>query len=110
MAFSSSRSCATRCSASRPVAVARRPHTVPDCPVVCGPDELLTTVVDVGHYVDRKREAFRAHVSQNSPTMTFMEVPDEELRRAFGREHYQLARGDLGAPAPEPDLFAGVSG
>ena len=74
------------------------------------PDNLLTTIVDVSAYVDRKREAFRAHVSQNSTAMSFMEVPDEELRQAFGREHYQLARGELGAPRPEPDLFAGVAG
>ena len=74
------------------------------------PDKMLTTIVDVSAYVDRKRDAFRAHVSQNSPSMSFMEVPDEELRRAFGREHYQLTRGELGSPAPESDLFAGIAG
>jgi LmbE family N-acetylglucosaminyl deacetylase len=86
------------------------PSSFADIPGMGVPDELLTTIVDVGAYVDRKREAFRAHVSQNSPAMSFMEVPDDELRRAFGREHYQLARGELGAPAPEPDLFSGVVG
>ena len=91
-------------------AASGEPNNFADIPGMGVPDELLTTVVDVSPYVDRKREAFRAHVSQNSPTMTFMEVPDEELRRAFGREHYQLARGELGAPPPAPDLFAGVSG
>src|SRR5437588_8362978 len=30
------------------------------------PDELVTTHVDVHEYVDRKRDAFRAHVSQNT--------------------------------------------
>jgi hypothetical protein len=42
--------------------------------------------------------------------MFFMNTSDEEFRRAFGREFYQLARGELGAPRPEPDVFAGVDG
>jgi LmbE family N-acetylglucosaminyl deacetylase len=86
------------------------PNNFADIPGMGVPDELLTTVVDVGAYVDRKREAFRAHLSQNSPAMSFMEVPEEELRRAFGREHFQLARGKLGSPPPESDLFAGIAG
>src|SRR6266581_3519678 len=31
------------------------------------PDELITTRVDVYDYVERKRDAFRAHLSQNDP-------------------------------------------
>ncbi len=89
---------------------AGRPSPFTDIPGMGVPDELLTTIVDVGAGVDRKRAAFRAHVSQNSPEMFFMNTPDEEFRRAFGREFFQLARGELGAPRPEPDLFAGVSG
>ena len=89
---------------------AGRPSPFTDIPGTGVPDELLTTVVDVSAYLDRKREAFRAHLSQNSPSMFFMNTPDEDFRQAFGREHYQLARGDLGAPRPEPDIFAGVGG
>jgi LmbE family N-acetylglucosaminyl deacetylase len=92
------------------MAKAGRPSPFTEIPGMGVPDEQLTTVVDVGDYVDRKRDAFRAHLSQNSPSMFFMNTPEEEFRRAFGREFYQLARGELGAPPPEPDMFAGVPG
>ena len=74
------------------------------------PDEEITTVVDVRPYVDGKIAAFRAHLSQNGPEAFFLSTPKELVDRAFGEEHYVLARGELGAPRPEPDLFAGVSG
>jgi LmbE family N-acetylglucosaminyl deacetylase len=92
------------------MAEAGRPGPFTQIPGMGVPDELLTTIVDVSAYIDRKRDAFRAHLSQNSPDMFFMNTPDEEFRRAFGRESYQLARGELGAPKPEPDIFAGVAG
>ena len=92
------------------MAEAGRPSPFTQIPGMGVPDELLTTIVDVSAYIDRKRDAFRAHLSQNSPEMFFMNTPDEEFRRAFGREFYQLARGELGAPKPEPDIFAGVHG
>lgn len=72
------------------------------------PDELITTRVDVSEFVDRKREAFAAHVSQNDPNSWFANMADQIYRLAFGTEHYQLARGNLGSELPESDLFAGV--
>ena len=73
------------------------------------PDELVTTKVDVHDYVDRKREAFRAHVSQNDPNSWFATMQDQIYELAFGTEYYQLARGKAGSELPEPDLFAGIS-
>jgi LmbE family N-acetylglucosaminyl deacetylase len=73
------------------------------------PDELVTTKVDVGEFVDRKREAFSAHVSQNDPNSWFATMADQIYRLAFGTEYYQLARGELGAELPEADVFAGIS-
>ena len=73
------------------------------------PDELVTTKIDVHDYVERKREAFRAHVSQNDPNSWFATMQDQIYELAFGTEYYQLARGELGAEPPEPDLFAGIS-
>jgi N-acetyl-1-D-myo-inositol-2-amino-2-deoxy-alpha-D-glucopyranoside deacetylase len=73
------------------------------------PDELVTTRVDVHEYVDRKREAFRAHRSQNDPNSWFSTMQDQVYELAFGTEYYQLARGKPGSELPEPDLFAGVS-
>jgi LmbE family N-acetylglucosaminyl deacetylase len=73
------------------------------------PDELVTTRVDVGEFVDRKREAFAAHVSQNDPNSWFANMADQIYRLAFGTEYYQLARGKPGSPLPEPDLFVGIA-
>jgi len=72
------------------------------------PDELITTKVDVGDYVDRKRAAFGAHVSQNDPNSWFASIAEEIYRLAFGTEYYQLARGKPGSDLPESDLFAGI--
>ena len=73
------------------------------------PDELVTTRVDVHDYVERKREAFRAHLSQNDPNSWFATMQDKIYQLAFGTEYFQLARGNPGPDIPEPDLFAGIS-
>ncbi len=73
------------------------------------PDELITTQVDVSDYVDRKREAFAAHVTQNDPNSWFTTMADQIYRLAFGTEYYRLARGKPGSELPEDDLFVGVS-
>jgi N-acetyl-1-D-myo-inositol-2-amino-2-deoxy-alpha-D-glucopyranoside deacetylase len=72
------------------------------------PDELITTKVDVSDFVDRKREAFAAHVSQNDPKSWFASMADQIYRLAFGTEHFQLARGKPGSELPESDLFVGI--
>jgi len=72
------------------------------------PDELVTTRVDVHDYLDRKRDAFRAHVSQNDPNSWFTTMASQVYELAFGTEYYQLARGKLGSAVPEEDLFAGI--
>ena len=73
------------------------------------PDELITTRIDVHDYVDEKRKAFEAHVSQNDPDSWFAGMAGQILELALGTEYYQLARGKPGSELPESDLFAGVS-
>src|SRR4030088_971567 len=72
------------------------------------PDEESTTVVDVPETVDRKRAAFAAHLSQNDPNSPFQSMADQILVAVFGTERFVLARGTLGEPHPEHDLFVGV--
>jgi N-acetyl-1-D-myo-inositol-2-amino-2-deoxy-alpha-D-glucopyranoside deacetylase len=72
------------------------------------PDELVTTRVDVHDYVDQKRKAFGAHVSQNDPNSWFTTMASQIYELAFGTEYYQLARGKPGSELPEDDLFAGI--
>jgi N-acetyl-1-D-myo-inositol-2-amino-2-deoxy-alpha-D-glucopyranoside deacetylase len=73
------------------------------------PDELVTTRVDVHDYVDQKRKAFGAHVSQNDPNSWFTTMASQIYELAFGTEYFQLARGKPGSELPEDDLFAGIS-
>ena len=72
------------------------------------PDEEITTIVDVREFVDHKRRAFQAHVSQNAPDSFFSDTASDFVERAFGTETFIIARGHLGAPRPEPDLFTGI--
>jgi len=72
------------------------------------PDELITTRVDVHDYVEAKRQAFAAHVSQNDPNSWFATMASQIYELAFGTEYFQLVRGKPGPDVPEPDLFAGV--
>ena len=72
------------------------------------PDELVTTRVDVHDYVDQKRKAFGAHVSQNDPNSWFATMASQIYELAFGTEYYQLARGKPGSELPEDDLFVGI--
>jgi N-acetyl-1-D-myo-inositol-2-amino-2-deoxy-alpha-D-glucopyranoside deacetylase len=78
--------------------------------IIGTPDELVTTRVDVSDYVDRKRQAFAAHVTQNDPNSWFTTMADQLYRLAFGTEYYRLARGKPGSQLPEADLFAGIAG
>ena len=73
------------------------------------PDELITSRIDVHDFVERKRQAFQAHVSQNDPNSWFATMASQIYELAFGTEYYQLVRGTAGPELPETDLFAGLS-
>ncbi len=68
--------------------------------------ELITTTVDVGDFVDRKRAALRAHTSQIPETSFFLSMPDDVFATVFGHEWFIRH----GAPAGlrESDLFEGL--
>jgi mycothiol S-conjugate amidase len=73
-----------------------------------------TTLVDVGDFLEPRRQALIAHRTQIDPDSHWMRVPDELLRETFPWEEYVLARSlvpglELPTPdEPEHDLFAGV--
>jgi LmbE family N-acetylglucosaminyl deacetylase len=71
-------------------------------------DELrITTSVDVGPALARKRDALFAHASQIEESW-FSKLPPEVAEAAFGHEHFIRASDTTGAPLPETDLFAGL--
>jgi LmbE family N-acetylglucosaminyl deacetylase len=80
-------------------------------PVELGtPDELVTTAVDVGAYIDRKRASFAAHLTQFGAENPFTRMDAERFRSLWSHEHFRLVAGPRGAPegARETDVFAGL--
>lgn len=67
----------------------------------------ITTTVDIGPVLGRKRDALFAHASQIEESW-FSRLPPEIATATFGREHFIRARDVTGAPLPETDLFAGL--
>ncbi|MEY2419423.1 MAG: hypothetical protein QOG90_2103 [Actinomycetota bacterium] len=69
-------------------------------------EDKLTTAVDVRDFIDKKKEAMRAHASQITDESFFLKMPDDVFAEGFGTEWFILR----GAPAGihEHDLFAGL--
>jgi LmbE family N-acetylglucosaminyl deacetylase len=67
------------------------------------PESIITTIVDVREFIDRKREAMMAHESQIAESHFFLKMPPEAFREGFGYESF-IRRG---APpgAHDTDLF-----
>ena len=76
------------------------------------PDEQVTTEVDASDQLEAKVAAMRAHHTQIAVDGPFFALSNGVGQRAFGIEHFVLARGERGpADGPqgrESDLFAGL--
>jgi N-acetyl-1-D-myo-inositol-2-amino-2-deoxy-alpha-D-glucopyranoside deacetylase len=76
------------------------------------PDEVITTEVDAADHLEAKLAAMRAHRTQIAVDGPFFALSNNIGQRAFGVEHFVLARGERGpAHGPqgwEDDLFGGV--
>ena len=76
-------------------------------------DEEITTEVDARDHLDAKVAAMRAHRTQIAVDGPFFALSDNIGQRAFGLEHYVLARGargpGTGALGREDDLFGGIA-
>jgi N-acetyl-1-D-myo-inositol-2-amino-2-deoxy-alpha-D-glucopyranoside deacetylase len=75
-------------------------------------DDVVTTEVDASDHLDAKVAAMRAHKTQIAVDGPFFALSNNLGQKAFGREHYVLARGRRGAgtgrQGREDDLFAGL--
>lgn len=68
----------------------------------------LSYRLDVTPYLDRKRQAMRAHASQIPPDSFFLALPDEVFARMFAHEWYAVP-GVTGTGGPKPvDLLPGL--
>jgi LmbE family N-acetylglucosaminyl deacetylase len=74
------------------------------------PRDKISTVIDVGEFVEAKLRGLQCHVSQVGYGAPFGETSDEVLEETwFRQETFSLARSTLGpAVEPETDLFAGL--
>jgi LmbE family N-acetylglucosaminyl deacetylase len=67
----------------------------------------ITTAIDVGPFVERKRVALATHASQIDESF-WGRLPTEAFGALFGEEAFVRAHDTTGAPLPETDLFAGL--
>ena len=65
----------------------------------------ITTVIEIGDYLDKKIEAFRAHASQQPLWSQF----EEFARKRGSRELFHLVAAKADGVEQETDLFAGVT-
>lgn len=56
------------------------------------PDSIITTRIDVHRYIERKRDAMRAHASQIAETSFFLTMAPDVFSESFGTEWY-IRRG-----------------
>ncbi len=72
------------------------------------PDDWVTTSVDCGAQIARKRRALQAHAGELGPDFRLLVIPEERLRADFSHEHFQLAHTRVPVRLPETDLFDGL--
>jgi len=76
------------------------------------PDSAVTAVIDAREQLEAKVAAMRAHKTQIAVDGPFFALSNNRGQRAFGVEHYILARGEpgprMGPGGLEDDLFAGI--
>jgi LmbE family N-acetylglucosaminyl deacetylase len=70
-------------------------------------EERITTIIDIGGVLDRKRSALLAHASQMNDSW-FSKIPPEVAASAFGQETFINISNGPPALLPETDLFAGL--
>ena len=77
------------------------------------PDELVTTVIDGGSFVEKKMAAMKAHSTQISVDGPFFALSNNLGLQVFGNEYYTLVHGEKSGPfddqGRETDIFAGLS-
>jgi LmbE family N-acetylglucosaminyl deacetylase len=68
------------------------------------PSHRITTRVDVREFLDKKKDAMRAHASQITETSFFLSMPDFAFEATWGTEWYIL-RGGVPDGTEESDIF-----
>ena len=74
------------------------------------PEPVVTTQVDVGAWLGRRRDALIAHATQIDPNSFWFAVPDEVMAEVYPWEDYTLVRSLVPTGEHETDLFEGIDG
>ena len=74
------------------------------------PDETITAWVDVSTVLDKRWNAFRAHVTQISEDHPFVRFGKGAWKDFWNREAFVRRETRVSAPDHETDLFAGLAG
>lgn len=83
------------------------PFASRDIESVGTPDDEVTTVLELSHWVDIKIESLNCHRTQIDPNGPFAQLPAEMTREIMGKEYYTLVLPEgLGT---DGDLLAGFS-
>jgi mycothiol conjugate amidase Mca len=75
------------------------------------PDERITTTIDVGDYVERKRAALLEHHTQIAADGPFLSMPEDVGREMWRSEYFTLLAARIPLPqreGHEDDLFVGL--
>ncbi len=70
------------------------------------PESVITTTVEVTHYLEAKRASMRAHASQIREDSFFLQMSDDAFAAAFGMEWF--IRQGVPSDHRDDDLFAGL--
>ena len=82
------------------------PFASQDIEKVGTPDDEVTTVLNIGSYVDTKIESLNCHITQISSDGPFARLPREMMREIMGTEYYSL-EWPVGA-GPKEDLLGNL--
>jgi hypothetical protein len=72
------------------------------------PDEMATAAIDTAAYAVVKQRALAAHRTQIAADDSFLRMPEDLCRRAFGEETFLLVKSRIADQGAETDLFAGL--
>lgn len=75
------------------------------------PDDVVTTRIEVGDYLSRKREAILVHRTQIATDGIFLSIPEDISRSIFSKEFFTRVASRVVVPqtgAYEEDIFAGI--
>ena len=77
-----------------------------DVDVMGTPDDAVTTIKDVGGFLEVKKESLNCHRTQIDPNGAFSQLPDDFIDEMMSTEYFFLVQPEEGPP--RPDILAAL--